>query len=481
MSKSADNSDAWRIALRIWSFIGAIIIAAVVFNVLDVLSPVVEFLVVGALVAFTETPIVNFLEHKGVPRGIGALIGLVVVVAVVVGFVVAISPMLFNQMTEILAKLPYQMRLLGDALSDLLQRFKSVKSTPLGVNIDSTLDSLTRTATSYVGKAATELGRGMFPFISAFASQMFVIFLGLVFAYWLACDYPRMHREVATILGEDKEEDYRFMVAVVSRSVGGYMRGMIITSIIGGILSFLGFLVTGHPYAGLMGLLTGIFHLIPVVGPWISAAFATVLALIYDPVLGLATLIVTVIAQNVTDNVISPKVMQSSVQVHPAMSLTALVIGSTLMGPIGMVVAIPLSAALKGLFIFYFENETQRQLVSYEGAIFKGTPFHDASGLPVAAYDALGDDKFVSESEIIADDAAPEAEAAPRPDLENPWPKLPMIQGPDINGWKIPFVFDHDETPAPSRGSSNSEAEEAEVGAREGATRDLPKDARRKK
>ena len=59
----------------------------------------------------------------------------------------------------------------------------------------------------------------------------------------------------------------------------------------------------------------------------------------FSPMLALWTLVVTMVAQNVTDNVISPKVMQSSVQVHPIMSLTALVIGSALMGPIGMVIA----------------------------------------------------------------------------------------------------------------------------------------------
>lgn len=112
----------------------------------------------------------------------------------------------------------------------------------------------------------------------------------------------------------------------------------------------------------------------------------------FSPMLALWTLIVTMVAQNVTDNVISPKVMQSSVQVHPIMSLTALVIGSALMGPIGMIIAIPLCAALKGIFVYYFENETGRQLVAYDGAVFKGTPYRDADGNPVAAYDALGDD-----------------------------------------------------------------------------------------
>ena len=98
------------------------------------------------------------------------------------------------------------------------------------------------------------------------------------------------------------------------------------------------------------------------------------------------------------------------------------------MGPLGMVVAIPLCAALKGLFIFYFENDTNRQIVSYDGALFKGTPFVDAEGLPVAAFDALGDDKFASDSEIIKDDFMPDAQAKPRPDLDNPWSALSILQ-----------------------------------------------------
>ncbi len=69
-------------------------------------------------------------------------------------------------------------------------------------------------ASKYVSQIAAELGRGVFPLITNTASQLFVIFLGLVLAYWLACDYPRMHHEVCTIIGQEKETSYRFMVAI---------------------------------------------------------------------------------------------------------------------------------------------------------------------------------------------------------------------------------------------------------------------------
>lgn len=276
------------------------------------------------------------------------------------------------------------------------------------------------------------MGRGIFPFISATASTLFVVFLGLVLAYWLARDYPKIHEEIALILGDEKETGYRFMVAIVSRSVGGYMRGMVVTSIVGGLLAFVGFVIIGHPYAALMGVLTGLLHLIPVVGPWVSSAIATFIALFTSPLLAVWTLIVTVVAQNVTDNIVSPKVMQSSVQVHPAMSLTALVIGSALLGAVGMVIAIPLCAAAKGLFIYYFESRTERQLVSYDGAIFKGTPFSDQQGRPVPAFDALGDDKFAADSELLDTDALPDATAAPKPEFDNPWARIAGLQG--LNG-----------------------------------------------
>lgn len=272
--------------IRIWSVVGAIVIAATVLNVLGVLSPVIEFLAVGSLIAFVESPIVNGLEHRGVPRGLGALIGLIVVIAIIACVVMVVVPMFFEQCLEILSNLPAQLRELGTLITSALQRFRSFSQGSWSLDIDSVFASLANIVQVYGKQIAGDLGKGMLPFITAIASQFFVVFLGLVLAYWLACDYPRIHREVSTVVGEEKETSYRFMVAILSRSIGGYMRGMVITSIVGGFLAFMGFLLIGHPYASLMGVLTGIMHLVPVVGPWVSAAASTILAFFYQPLPG---------------------------------------------------------------------------------------------------------------------------------------------------------------------------------------------------
>lgn len=448
--------DTRIMTLRIWSVLGLLIIGAMLLNVVGVLAPVVEFLAVGSLIAFVESPIVNALERRGIPRSLGALAGLLIVIAVVALLFTLLLPMFIEQIVDVLNQMPRYFSAFSLQIQDLMESVRSLTSSDMFGGVDDVLLSLQRNATAFVTDLATDLGRGVMPALGGVANTLFTVFLGLVLAYWLACDYPKIHGEIGYALGEGKEDDYRFIVAILSRSVGGYMRSMIITSAINGVMVFVGLMIAGHPYAGLMGITTATFHLIPVIGPWFSAAIAIIIAVFYSPALAIWTLAIVVVAQNITDNVLSPKVMQSTVQVHPAMSLAAIVIGSALMGPVGMVIAIPLCAALKGLFIFYFEKSTKRQLVGYDGAIFRGTPYRDENGDPVPAFDALGDDTFVSDSELIPDDVVPDATALPKPELDNPWVKLTSMQPGSTGMFKIPFGSSSD-ADAPSDDGSEDD------------------------
>ena len=143
-----------------------------------------------------------------------------------------------------------------------------------------------------------------------------------------------------------------------------------------------------------MGITVGIFHFVPVIGPWVAAFFSAGLALFVSPWLALESLAVSFVAQNVTDNVVSPLVMQSAVKVHPILSLVGLIVGDALGGVLGMALAIPLTAALRAIFVYYFESHTGRQIVSEEGALFKSTAFKDDHGDPVPSADALADANF---------------------------------------------------------------------------------------
>ena len=98
--------DTRIVTLRIWSAVGLLVICAMLLNVVGVLAPVVEFLAVGSLIAFVESPIVNALEHRGVPRSLGALAGLLLVIAVVALLFTLLLPMFIEQIVDVLNQMP---------------------------------------------------------------------------------------------------------------------------------------------------------------------------------------------------------------------------------------------------------------------------------------------------------------------------------------------------------------------------------------
>ena len=351
------------------------------------------------------------------------MVGLILLFALVI-------PMVTGQLIDLLRDAPSKFSALGAWVVRMESKYAVVEH----LNDIVQLDSIFTAAQDIVNQALSGLlaavRDGIVPMVNNIASTVFIVFLGFVLAFWLACDYPRINEEICRVLPEGKADDYRLMVAVVSRSVGGYLRSTVINSVIQGLLAFVGFTIVGHPYAGAMGVLSGVLNIIPVVGPSISAALASLIALVYSPIMALWTMVMAMLSQNITDNVIAPKINQSTMQVHPVLSLTALVVGSTFGGAAGMIVALPLVAVIKSLFIFYFETRTGEQIVSYEGALFRGAPFRDAQGNPVPAFDALGDDSFVADSQIIDESSVPEAEAMPKPELENPWAKLIDFENP---------------------------------------------------
>lgn len=429
-----DTSHAERVAritfFNIWIVIGVIIIASVALNLIGSLSSVLLFLSVGCLSAFVASPIVNWLERHRVPRGAGALIGLIVVMVGLILLFALVIPMVTGQLIDLLRDAPSKFSALGAWVVRMESKYAVVEH----LNDIVQLDSIFTAAQDIVNQALSGLlaavRDGIVPMVNNIASTVFIVFLGFVLAFWLACDYPRINEEICRVLPEGKADDYRLMVAVVSRSVGGYLRSTVINSVIQGFLAFVGFTIVGHPYAGAMGVLSGVLNIIPVVGPSISAALASLIALVYSPIMALWTMVMAMLSQNITDNVIAPKINQSTMQVHPVLSLTALVVGSTFGGAAGMIVALPLVAVVKSLFIFYFETRAGEQIVSYEGALFRGAPFRDVQGNPVPAFDALGDDSFVADSQIIDESSVPEAEAMPKPELENPWAKLIDFENP---------------------------------------------------
>ena len=428
MARQSTNMrfEKWRLrAVVAWAIVGAIVLFLLAVRGIAVVGQAVELLLIGGIVGFICSPITNWLEDRHLPRAVAALIALVVVLACIV-FVVAlfVGPFL-HELTELLKSVPAYFTQIQGALETFWDTFGSSSSTNMQNTVNTVVQALAEAGAGVASDLARGLSTGLVTNLADMAGHLVTFFLGLILAYWLALDYPRIMRELAIIAGPDYDEDMVLTFAVLSRSMGGYMRGTLITSLANGLMVAAGLALIGHPYAGLIGIATFVLHFIPVVGPMLSSVSAVLLGLFVSPVTAFWTLVITIVAQNVTDNVLSPIVMRSAVKIHPALSLLGIIIGGCIGGAVGMLFAVPLTAAIKGVFVYYFETHTGRQIVSEGGALFGSTPFRDESGRPRPTFDALDDDTFISRSRLLDGLTKLHENDVPRPGEEGAKPDAP--------------------------------------------------------
>lgn len=394
--------DAWKHrAVVAWAIVGIVAVFVILVRAGGMVRSALDLLLAGVIIGFVCSPLTNWLDRKGMPRGAAAFVALLVLVAVAVAVCALLIPPTIEQVVELLRRVPLYVAQIQNSLGDFWQTFGSSDNAQVQNTVNTMVGALTSSGTELAGEAMDKLRNGVVTNLVGTVNGFVTTCLGLVLGYWFAKDYPAIAREFAIISGPEHEESTTLLLAVCSRSMGGYMRGIVITSLVNGIGSFVALALVGHPYASLMGIICGVFHFVPVIGPWFAVIVASGLALFVSPWLAVVTLVLTIVVMNVTDNVVSPLVMQSAVKVHPALSLLGIMVGNALGGVLGMALAIPLTAALRSAFVYYFESKTGRQLVSYDGAIFKSTPYYDEEGRVQPSFDALDDPRFFESTLLV--------------------------------------------------------------------------------
>lgn len=355
-----------------------------VVRVLGLTELALELSLAGVVIGFLCSPIANWLEDQGMGRALAAFAVLVALLATLILVGVRIIPPLLEQLIHLLQSIPGHISRVQTDCTNLAEQAGLADNGHAEDALNQIISGLFSS-----GNAMDKISSDLFNNAADFVNNTVAFPLGLVLVYWFAKDYPAIAQEAVTLVGEKQRDSASLMLAVMSRS-------MPITSGGDGVLCGVGLALSGHPYAGFVGAFCGLVHFVPVIGSLVSRVIAVPLALFESPALAI-WFITVVVAQNVTDNLVSPLVMQSAVKVHPVLSLVGIIVDNALGGIVGMILAIPLTAAV----VYYVETRTGQQPVSYDGAIFKGTPYHDPEGNIVPSFDVLDDDKFFQTTWLI--------------------------------------------------------------------------------
>lgn len=178
-------------------------------------------------------------------------------------------------------------------------------------------------------------------------NNIFSVLSVAIFAFYLLLQRDKFDQNLEKLVGKDRSKSVSLFVNKLEVNLGGWARGQFILMLLVGVLSYLGFLLLGIPYALPLAMLAGILEIVPYVGPIIAAVPVVILAFSISPFLGLAAIGLTVLIQQLENYVIVPKVMEKNAGVSPVVTLLALAVGFELAGIVGMIISVPLVVILQ--------------------------------------------------------------------------------------------------------------------------------------
>lgn len=372
-------------AVTVWAIIGGLILLAVVLWLLGrVFSALVPFIIAFVLVFLLNWP-VNELAKRGMARGLAVLLCFSVGFLVLGILFTVLLPPASRQIVAFAHAAPNALGGLETMAAQYQSRFSQLA-------FPSWIVRTFESASMQLSQLAVRIGNGLAAAVvdtgSDVATGFFDVFIALVIAYWALKDLPKLRSEALTLAGPALEDDAEHLISTVTHVVGGYLKGQTIASFVTGTLATIGLAIIGVPYALVLGIITFFFNFVPYVGPFTSGLIAGMVGLFVSPLTGLLAVVVIVVAQNFTDTVVSPRVMSDQVDLHPILVIFSLLVGGTLFGIPGMLFAIPVAATGKGLFVYYYELRTQRQLASEDGALFRGVGGESDDAVDCSAQDS---------------------------------------------------------------------------------------------
>ena len=388
-NKQSDKTDkARRRFLNVWTIVGAIALTWVVVQLLNILSVPVAIVIWTTIIVFVLRGTVNKLEEIGINRTVGTAIGYVIMFAVLalVAFLLFSPGVGMNtQFANLIENVPVYVQGISDWANDMYARYAYMLEDE---SVRAFVTDVQASAMDWAGDFAKNSASGAIAFGTGLANAFMAIGFALVVAFWILMQLPQLGRECRRLVGDAHAEDLEMLHITFTRVMGGYIKGTLLQCAIIGVACGILFAVLGIPNSMALGGITGILNIIPIIGPWLGGGLAAIVGIFVSPLVAVIAIIGTIVIQQFVYTFISPKIMSDSVDIHPALTLIALMAGSALGGAmgglsgslVGMLASIPAVAVAKSVFVYYFEKRTGRRLVSKDGVFFLGTPSPSEDG-----------------------------------------------------------------------------------------------------
>ncbi len=334
-------SNVWRVGLTLLALVA---FGLLVRFVITDGGGVIFTVLMSWFAAIAMAPAVNRLSRH-MRRGAATGIVMAAFALFVVVFVAAFGSLFVDQMTQLIRQVP-------DLLDGVLKWANDAFS--MSLSRDEILSSIDLTP-DQIAEAAASVGISLLGFVGSAVGAVFSVFTFGMFIFYLSANMPQFERWVAGLFPPRQQAVAADIWTLTAQKTGGYVGARVILATINAVTTGIVFAIIGMPYWLPLALWTGIVaQFVPTVGTYISIALPVVVGLLSpNPAIGVIALVWAVLYQQVENLTIEPRISAKAVDVNPAVSFGAVLLGAALFGVAGAFLAVPVVAMLLALLDIY--------------------------------------------------------------------------------------------------------------------------------
>ena len=313
----------------------------------EVFTPVVTiigsvflpFLISGFLF-YICLPFQTLLEKWGFPRWASILTIFVVLIAIIAIVVAFIAPIIISNINNLIKQTPALQR-----ETERLINFSLTQIDKLPSDVTHRINNMVKS----MGDGVTDVLSNSISYITSLISTIFLLIMVPFFLIYMLKDHEKFIPAVAKFFKGERKVFVVDLLKDLNYTLKSYIQGQVTVSVILGIILYIGYTIIGLPYTPLLVLFAGVANLIPFLGPWLSFTPAAILGIIDGPSTFIWVCVITLIAQQLEGNVITPNVMGKSLSMHPLTIIVVILAAGDLGGFTLILIAVPLYAVLKQL------------------------------------------------------------------------------------------------------------------------------------
>ena len=318
--------------------------------------------ILGLLFVYLLDPPVRWLVRRGLRRTLAILVVYVVGILLIVEILALTLTPLVNEVMRLIQDFPQLAAQLDDQLKRLGEIYQRLE---IPLEIRQWIDSIIASIGQGGGGGAPVDPSFLLPLITGAGTLLSAIFAYFILPVWVAYilkDKATLVSQFDTALPETWRFDTWAVIKTVERDFGQWVRGQLLLGLAVGVATFIGLLVLSRffpvfgQYAVLLSVIAGLFELVPIIGPIISAVPAVLLGATESPAAIVAAIGLYFIVQQTENNFLVPKIQGNAVQLHPAVVVFAIIVGGSLAGLLGAILALPVTAAFRDVVRYLFRR-----------------------------------------------------------------------------------------------------------------------------